>query len=169
MPRLATWRIWTICNAVSARGLTPGEVALGRSIYGNAIDWGRVELRRRRWWPFQGTEIVMAPMGHIHFHPRADFWSDDFSTERLALRGLLIHELCHVWQWQTGIFLPLRRHPFCRYDYVLEPGKPFARYGLEQQAEIVRHAFLLQQGAALPEKPPLAAYRAMLPFDQQTR
>jgi hypothetical protein len=53
-----------------------------------------------------------------------------------------------VWQWQQGVFLPLRRHPFCRYDYVLEPGKPFARYGLEQQAEIARHAFLLGSEAA---------------------
>ncbi|MDR6509554.1 hypothetical protein J2792_000394 [Novosphingobium capsulatum] len=147
-----------------ARKLTPGEVALGRSVYGAAIDWQRVEVRRRRWWPFQGVNVVMAPMGHIHFHPGADFWSADFAQERLSLQGLLIHELCHVWQWQRGVFLPLQRHPFCRYAYDLVPGKPFARYGLEQQAEIVRHAFLLEQGMALPDKPPLAAYRAVLPF-----
>lgn len=150
--------------AMHARPLTAGEVALGRSIFRDAIDWPRVELRRRRWWPFQKTNVVMAPAGHIHFHPRADFWSADFSHERLSLQGLLVHELCHVWQWQQGIFLPLRRHPFCRYEYRLEPGKRFARYGLEQQAEIVRHAFLLQQGAQLPDRPPLPAYRAVLPF-----
>jgi hypothetical protein len=149
---------------VAARGLTPGEIALGRSVYGEAIDWRRIEIRRRRWWPLQRRDVVMAPMGHIHIHPAADFWSEDFFGERLSLQGLLIHELCHVWQWQQGIFLPLRRHPFCRYDYVLEPGKLFARYGLEQQAEIARHAFLLMHGASLPDRPPLAAYRAVLPF-----
>lgn len=138
------------------------------TLYGDAIDLTQVELRRRKWFPFQPRGVVMAPCGHIHFHPRTDVWSDDFSQETLSLQGLLIHELCHVWQWQQGIFLPLRRHPFCRYDYVLEPGKPFDRYGLEQQGEIVRHAFLLMRGAALPDRPPLAAYRAVLPF-QQTR
>lgn len=151
-----------------ARPLTDGEKAMALTLYGDAIDLTQVELRRRKWFPFQPRGVVMAPCGHIHFHPRTDVWSDDFSKDTLSLQGLLIHELCHVWQWQQGIFLPLRRHPFCRYDYVLEPGKPFDRYGLEQQAEIVRHAFLLMRGAALPDRPPLAAYRAVLPF-QQTR
>lgn len=151
-----------------ARPLTDGEKAMAVTLYGDAIDLTQVELRRRKWFPFQPRGVVMAPCGHIHFHPRTDVWSDDFSQDALSLQGLLIHELCHVWQWQQGIFLPLRRHPFCRYDYVLEPGKPFDRYGLEQQGEIVRHAFLLMRGAALPDRPPLAAYRAVLPF-QQTR
>lgn len=57
------------------------------------------------------------------------------------------------------------RHPFCRYDYAIRPGKPFDRYGIEQQAEIVRHAFLLRNGAALPGRPSLAVYEALLPFD----
>jgi hypothetical protein len=46
------------------------------------------------------------------------------------------------------------RHPFCRYSYDLVPGRSFDRYGLEQQAEIVRHAFLARHGvqlAAVPE------------------
>ena len=49
--------------------------------------------------------------------------------------------MTHVWQAQTSgrFYLPLMRHPFCRYGYRLKPGKPFERYGLEQQAEIVAH------------------------------
>lgn len=173
---------------MSARPLTSGERAMARSVFGEALALDAVEVRRRRWWPFQPRRVVMAPMGHIHFHPRADFWHEDFSRAPLALQGLLIHELCHVWQWQQGLFLPLRRHPFCRYDYVFEPGKPFAAYGIEQQAEIVRHAFLLERGAlpefseskfsesefsektGRPDRPSLADYRAVLPFGpaQQT-
>lgn len=45
------------------------------------------------------------------------------------------------------------RHPFCRYGYSLSPGKPFARYGIEQQAEIVRRAFIdpaCDEAACLP-------------------
>ena len=47
--------------------------------------------------------------------------------------------MTHVWQAQTSgrFYLPLMRHPFCRYAYELKPGKPFERYGIEQQAEIV--------------------------------
>jgi hypothetical protein len=56
------------------------------------------------------------------------------------------------------------RHPFCRYAYRITPGKRFHRYGIEQQAEIVRHAFLLRNGIALSGKPPLEVYEALLPF-----
>ena len=50
--------------------------------------------------------------------------------------------MTHVWQAQKSgrFYLPLMRHPFCRYQYELKPGKPFHRYGLEQQAEIVATA-----------------------------
>lgn len=165
----------TITEPADRRALTPGERALARTVFGTALGLDGVELRRRRWWPFQSRDVIMAPMGHVHFHPQADCWHADFSRAPLALQGLLIHELCHIWQWQQGVFLPLRRHPFCRYGYTLEPGKPFGRYGLEQQAEIVRHVFLMERGVlpaslGLPEEPPVAAYRAILPFEaQQTR
>jgi hypothetical protein len=133
-----------------ARPLTSGEVELARSVFGDAIDYGRVSLVRRKWWLFQPRGIVMAPSGNIHFHPKSALWSDDFSREGLALQGLFIHEMTHVWQAQTRgrWYLPLMRHPFCRYSYRLVDGRPFARYGLEQQAEIVRHRFLADRGRA---------------------
>ena len=90
----------------------------------------------------------MAPSGNIHFHPESGLWSEDFSKENLSLQGLFIHEMTHVWQAQTRgrWYLPLMRHPFCRYSYRLVEGRPFDRYGLEQQAEIIRHRFLANQG-----------------------
>ena len=145
-----------------SRILTGGEIALARSMFGDAIDYGQVRLVRGKWWPFQLRGIVMAPTGNIHFHPADPRWSDDFSQARLDLQGLLIHELTHVWQTQTRgrFYLPLMRHPFCRYSYDLEPGRPFDRYGLEQQAEIVRHIFLGRRGVRLAAIPD----RALLPF-----
>ncbi|HXH53297.1 MAG TPA: vgr related protein [Sphingomicrobium sp.] len=132
-----------------SRNLTAGEIALARSIFGDAIDYSRVSMIRRKWWPLQPRGIVMAPTGNIHFHPDSDRWSDDFSKEPLHAQGLFIHEMTHVWQSQTRgrLYLPLMRHPFCRYSYELVPGRPFHRYGLEQQAEIVRHSFLAERGA----------------------
>ncbi|ONF97065.1 vgr related protein [Sphingomonas jeddahensis] len=147
---------------MTIRGLTSGERELARSIYRNAIDLDRVEIRRRRWWPLQPRNVVMAPRGHVHFHPHDTNWSEDFSREHGGLQGLFLHELCHVWQHQQGVFLPIARHPFCRYHYSFVPGWPLKRYGIEQQAEIVRHAFLLRQGATVIGAPPLSQYESLL-------
>jgi len=146
-----------------SRFLTPGEIALARSVFGDAIDYSRVRLHKRKWWPFHPRNAAMAPMGDIWFHPEGGVWSDDFSKESLGRQGFFIHEMTHVWQAQKGgrFYLPLMRHPFCRYSYELKPGKPFRRYGLEQQAEIVAHVFLAEHGARLRcETPP----RSLLPF-----
>lgn len=108
----------------------------------------------------------MAPMGHLHFHPRSSSYCDDFSMMDLSFQGHFIHEMTHVWQTQQRgrWYLPLMRHPFCRYHYALRPGWRLERYGIEQQAEIVRHAFLLERGRIIAGAPSLEAYRAILPF-----
>lgn len=122
-----------------------------RSVFSEAIDPGPVRVRRRKWFPLQPAGTTMAPCGHLHFHPHSGSYSDDFASADLALQGHFIHEMTHVWQTQTRgrWYLPLMRHPFCRYGYTLKPGWPLTRYGLEQQAEIVRHAFLLRHGASV--------------------
>ncbi|MFL6720408.1 MAG: vgr related protein, partial [Sphingomonas sp.] len=137
------------------RGLTPGEVELVRSIFHDAIDLARVRLIEGKWWPFQPRRSAMAPMGDIWFHPDGGGWSEDFSKEPLAIQGYFIHEMTHVWQAQKGgrFYLPLMRHPFCHYAYYLTPQKRFDRYGLEQQAEIVRHRFLADRGVPVPVIP----------------
>jgi hypothetical protein len=149
---------------MTTRGLTPGEIAMARSIYGDSIRYEGIEVRRRKWFPFQPRNVAMAPRGHLHFHPRTDNWREDFSREGATLQGLFVHEMCHVWQHQRGVFLPIARHPFCRYDYALRPGWPLHRYGIEQQAEIVRHAFLLRAGYVVPGAPPVEQYETILPF-----
>ena len=149
---------------MAARPLTPDEIALARTVFHDAIDYARVRIHNRKWIFFQPRRTTMAPMGHIHFHPGGGLYREDFAAAGLDLQGLYIHEMVHVWQHQQGIFLPLRRHPFCTYSYALHPGMPLTGYGLEQQAEIVRHAFLLRRGAVIPGAPPLAQYESLLPF-----
>ena len=146
--------------------MTAGEIALARSVFGTAMDYSKVTLRRRKWAFFQPRQIAMAPRGHLHFHPLGSAYCDDFSTAGLLRQGLLIHELTHVWQTQTrgSWYLVLRRHPWCRYDYSLKPGWTLERYGIEQQAEIVRHVFLLRNGVHVPGAPPLERYDGILPF-----
>jgi hypothetical protein len=149
---------------LSERGLTAAEHKLAQSVFGGAIDYDRVRLCNDKWVFFQPRRVVMAPRGHIHFHPKGTLYCADFCGESVTTQGLFIHEMTHVWQHQKGINLILRRHPFCRYDYTLKPGWRLDRYGLEQQAEIVRHTFLLRQGREIPGAPPLKAYESLLPF-----
>ena len=108
----------------------------------------------------------MAPCGHLHFPPGSPAYCDDFAEVGLDRQGLFIHEMTHVWQAQSRgrFYLPLARHPFCRYDYSLRPGWALTRYGIEQQAEIVRHAFLLRHGMRLPGIADASPYDQLVKF-----
>lgn len=108
----------------------------------------------------------MAPMGHLHFAANSPHYEHDFAQAALPAQGLFIHEMVHIWQAQTRgrWWLPLMRHPFCRYSYVYDPARPFDRYGIEQQAELVRHWFTARRGVPSPAAPSLEALEALLPF-----
>ena len=137
-----------------------------RSVFGDAIDLGAVSIKRRKWFPFQPRRVAMAPRGHVHFHPAGKAYCDDFARAGIDAQGLLIHEMTHVWQTQQKgeWYLMLMRHPFCRYDYTIRPGWPLERYGLEQQAEIVRHAFQLRNGVRIRGAFPREVYESIVPF-----
>lgn len=146
--------------------MTRGEIDIARAVFGDAIDYARVRIRRRKWFPLQPRKVTMAPNGHVHFHPDGAAYCDDFSSQNLHRQGLLIHELTHVWQTQTRgqWYLVLNRHPFCRYDYTLKPGQPLTAYGIEQQAMIVQHAFWLRSGMKLAGVADASAYAALVRF-----
>ena len=146
--------------------MSEGEVALARSVFGRAIDYSKVRIRRRKWFPFQPRRITMAPRGHLHFHPLGEHYCDDFSLVSPVRQGLFIHEMTHIWQTQAlgEWYLLLNRHPFCRYGYSLKPGWKLEQYGIEQQAEIVRHAFLLRSGVKLAGASDAGAYDLLVDF-----
>ena len=154
------------CPVGGSRALTAGEVALARSMFGSAIDYSRVSIWRRKFFPFQPRQITMAPRGNLHFHPQGDSYCEDFAHAKSPLQALFIHEMTHVWQVQTrgNWFLILRRMPWARYDYVLKPGWKLTQYGIEQQAMIVQHAFTLRRGGTVRGAPPLEQYLLLLPF-----
>jgi hypothetical protein len=130
------------------------------------VDYSKVTIRRRKWFPFQPRRVTMAPRGHLHFHPLGGHYCDDFTQVSVIRQGLFIHEMTHVWQTQAHgpWYLVLHRHPFCRYGYSLKPGWGLERYGIEQQAEIVRHAFLLRRGVRLEGIGDPAAYDLLVDF-----
>lgn len=155
MPATETWR-----------PLTAGERDLVGSVFHLAVNTRDVRIYRTPWWPLQPRSVAMAPMGHIHVRGDGPLWRDDYAAADAGLQGLFLHEMTHVWQAQRRgrWFLPLHRHPLCRYAYSVVPGRPFARYGLEQQGEIVRHVHLMRSGHRLPGAPPLDQLESILPF-----
>ncbi|MGB3166393.1 MAG: vgr related protein [Alteraurantiacibacter sp.] len=152
------------------RPLTTGEVALARTMFGDAVQYRKVMIRRRKWAFFQPKNVTMAPRGHIHFHPMGGGYCDDFTTKTLRRQALFIHEMTHVWQTQTlgDWYLVLNRMPWARYDYALKPGWRLEQYGIEQQARIVEHAFMLRNGAKLPGVADKSAYDALVAFPGAT-
>jgi hypothetical protein len=151
---------------MTTRPLTIAERVLSHAVFGDAIDPDRVRVHRARWFPLQPRNVVMAPDGAIWCHPDGVLYRACYAAAPLDMRALFVHEMVHVWQAQTRgrWYLPLMRHPFCRYAYRLDPGRPFARYGIEQQAEMVADAFLVAHGIARPGGLSMADYRAVLPF-----
>ena len=154
-----------------ARILTDGEIALARSVFGDAIAYDRVRIAVGGFGAFAVT------VGSTVNIPRA-VASADFSRERPTTQAFFIHEMTHVWQFQvrplatlgswakvtlTGGYGP--GLPGYRYDL---PLRPWDRLNLEQQASVVQHAFLLRDGRrsrATPAGARLEHYRGATPFD----
>lgn len=150
-------------RAPAWRVLAPGELTAAQGVFGDAIAWDRVRIYARGFTPFQPKHVAVTPLGAVHFR-REDFLPD-FST-RWADMAWLIHELAHVWQYQTGVPVILRGLWERRYQYgALDAARPLDRYGIEQQAAIVEDWFRRTQG-----QPPWrgsgseADYRAVIPF-----
>ena len=121
-----------------SRQLTEGEIALARSVFGDSLKLdGGVQLKTA-WWVLK--HYAVSPNGNIYFHP-AD-WVTDFSQCSLGKQSWLIHELTHVWQLQQGLKVVCGAIINRRYDYVLEAGKSFFNYGIEQQARMVQDYFV---------------------------
>lgn len=119
------------------RPLTTGEKILVNSVFQQQINLELPTICAAR-WVFKGYAI--SPNGHIYFNP-ADYLSD-FSKATLGKQAWFIHEMTHVWQVQQGI--KVIRHAVIdrRYQYLLQAGKSFAQYGVEQQAQMVQDFFV---------------------------
>ena len=148
-------------DPAAIRPLTESEIALARSVFGGALDATAVTVRRAKFWALHPWWVTMAPDGHVWCHPNGFNWAADFATGSTGLQAHFIHELVHVWQYQTGGHLALRRPPFARYGYKVASGKPFHRYGIEQQAMIVEDAF---RARARRDSATLARLAPLLPF-----
>lgn len=132
------------------RALTSGEIALGRAAFGNRVPLERVTFvdgagrNPIAKAAFRNGNSAITLRRTIYFGPA--YYQRDFSAGKAAAKGLLIHELAHVWQYEkmgTAWFLARYAREFAAVGfkawrmYEYEVGKtPFRGAMLEAQAEM---------------------------------
>lgn len=130
----------------SLRLMTPGEINIAKTIFGNAIIYPRVWIHYDSYFPFglQGKNVAMAPNGEIYM--RDYYYAHDFSSiSNIDKQHAFIHELTHVWQYQKGMWVRTRGlfSWAADYHYDFKENKSLQDYTMEQQAQIIADYFLL--------------------------
>jgi hypothetical protein len=135
------------------RALTSGERALAYGVFGDRLALDRVRIFGAPWPVFLafvpgrwfGRDWIVWPRAQMHA---------DFANAPLNAQAVLIHELVHVWQAQTGTNL-LRaklRAGFsaAAYVYPVDDGCNWDKLNIEQQAMVVQHRFMAGRRARVP-------------------
>jgi RHS repeat-associated protein len=141
-----------------SRPLTDGEINAATSIFGSKIEYSSVKVYRKKAYFFQPKDVLMTPDGNIYANPSGTAYSSDYSAVSIYpaswavpieyTTALFIHEMTHVWQFQSGMNVKTRAIFNRAYNYRFSSfGKiPFLNYGVEKQAQIVGDYYLLRSG-----------------------
>ena len=137
------------------RKLTIGEELLARSMFGNDIDYSKVRVYNKKFWPPQRSNQAITPFGDIYYG--SDVYKPDYSLESNSLKHLFIHEMTHVWQEQKKKSVMSRaileqvflESPYQAlgvgegaYNYKIKVGSSLTDYGIEEQGAIVADHWL---------------------------
>ena len=157
MGRLSAKGLAVPATQQKSRPLTEVEIKMAHSVFGPDFDVSQVRLKTA-WWVLKNYAV--SPNGNIYFNPKD--WVEDFSKQSLGKKSWLIHELTHVWQLQQGLKVVRGAVMNRRYDYILQEGKSFFTYGIEQQARMVQDYFVRRE-----QGKDCGAWQACIPFLQQ--
>ena len=157
MGRLSAKGLAVPTTQQKSRPLTEVEIKMAHSVFGPDFDVSQVRLKTA-WWVLKNYAV--SPNGNIYFNPKD--WVEDFSMQSLGKKSWLIHELTHVWQLQQGLKVVRGAMMNRRYDYILQEGKSFFTYGIEQQARMVQDYFVRRE-----QGKDCGAWQACIPFLQQ--
>lgn len=134
------------------RGITPGETAMLRDVFGDAVAYDKIRVHHSAAADLYLRAIRSDGVSHknLIIMPRncdaADYAvaSDDY------LQYTFMHETCHVWQVQNGLMpgtLKMVFHNYTKlipghdgleeYRYDLQSGQDLTTYNIEQQASII--------------------------------
>jgi hypothetical protein len=151
------------------RGLTPGEITLAKSVFGDSIDYSEVRIHRSK-IPgvksmFQPDNVPVPASGRDIYAPDGAY-ADDFSTKN---KSDFIHLMAYVWQFQDNITTPKaaekwawdnRNNIDAATKTVIDPQKDLKDYNIEQRAQLVTDLYQYREEQAHPVTPPTAAERA---------
>ncbi len=124
---------------INRRTLTDGERTILEKLYGESINYDEVRIKHG------GILMIIYPgltIGNTITFPR--HWEAD----TLKKQALLVHEGCHIWQYQNfGLgYIPralletlTERNA---YSVNFDEAKSFREYDIEEQCEIVAEYFL---------------------------
>lgn len=139
-----------ITGVGESRALTSGEQFLATSNGLNIKDVNRVDVFNKG---FMGLEKeIIAPNGNIYIGTKNVVglpWSEDYSLSSVDDQSVFLHEMVHVYQNRTLgcsmlTCMAPKRAVNSNYDYVIEPGRGFYDYGVEEQAAMIQDRFRLQ-------------------------
>jgi len=131
--------------AIKIRALKPDEIALFPQSFTDAIDIESVRFIFRAHNPLAAKKILVR--GNQIFWPNCPL---DFTQDSVDKQALLMHELCHVWQYHTRrltAFRYLTRPKHWTYHYGFDRAKSFDDYPIEKQADLLQDWYLMNMGA----------------------
>lgn len=135
------------------RGLTVGEQRLAREALGDAVDLERVRFFPTP-WPFDRAFVPGRWFGRVWIAWPARQLPRDFAKAPLRLQAVLVHELVHVWQAQTGVNLLVAKlkagDRADSYRYAVGDDCRWDALNIEQQAMVVEHRFRMSRGERTP-------------------
>lgn len=140
---------------MTSRPLTEGEIKLAKSVFGDAINYKKVRLTDGHWPVVQKKNFAWAMCNTLYMYK---YYEPDFSKAGPHRRGLFIHEMAHVWQWQNKSLKPVigtikqklkQKFNYRAYPFVLDEKKDLMSYGVEQQAAMIQE-YYLNKRAGLP-------------------
>lgn len=135
-----------------SRSLTLREEALAKAVFKSSIDYKKVRIHDKKYFPLQPRDVGMTPNGEIYVSGDL-LYSSDYGVDSHYHKSFFIHEMAHVYQYQLKILNPIASaigeyltngfNYLKAYEYTLEVGKDLLEYSLEQQAQIISDYFLL--------------------------
>ena len=147
-----------------SRALTQGERALVPAGFARELPLGAVRIVSRAHNPFARGRVLVR--GRRIFWPGAP---EDVSEERAGLQTLLVHELAHVWQYETGRLTALRYLADPRnWRYGYRVGEAFEGLGTEAQADLIADWWRVRRGLSpmrhIGDPPTREWLEAAMPF-----
>lgn len=135
----------------ACRYLTDGETEKSKDIFGGEVEYSSVKVFNRpnyvvyplsRLFSFRSNKQSF--YGNIYYNKTNDY-EDDLSKYSFKMK-YLIHEMTHVWQYQSGvnmlfaaasIYKDAKSNYSKGYAYNIHDDKSFDEHNIEQQGEMV--------------------------------